>query len=606
MSIRLFGSEGPLPQQHNLQAGPISLLFEHGALRRIRYGQHEVIRNIYFALRDQNWGTIPYRLHETAFSTDNTSFSIQFQAVHYHDGQDVFEWNATVSGQESGTITFELIGKALQPFWRNRAGFCVLHPIAECAGQPVTITEPSGQQTACVFPKTISPNSPFPTIQAMSWHISDGLSATIAMTGDSFETEDQRNWTDTSFKTYCTPQSLPMPVELLPGTVITQQIQLSFDGLPASPQPASGNSAITVQVSNEQWPMPALGTLEPFNGEYLTEAVADQVQPLKLDHYRADISLFAANWKEALNQAGQNADLIGAPLVLALTFSENPAREIDLLLAHLTNNPFVIQAIILFQQQAYATPTPLIQEAVSRVKKALPGVQIGAGVQTNYAEFGRNLFTPDGLDFVVFSVQPQAHAFDLSTIIENMEAQADAVFSAKTLYPNQAVYVSPLSLLSRFNPYARLEAERWIELPAEQQTDPRQFSYFGAGWALGSIKSLAEAGAASISLFRASGPAGLVADDGTSSAIWQLLCWIRHMAGATIRPTTSSDKLTVSTLLLEKDSKQCWLVANHTADPIQVQLPAAGPFSVESLSRQTRQVNGSLVEVGAFDVVRVW
>jgi len=34
---------------------------------------------------------------------------------------------------------------------------------------------------------------------------------TISFEGDVFETEDQRNWTDASFKTYCPPLRLPYP-----------------------------------------------------------------------------------------------------------------------------------------------------------------------------------------------------------------------------------------------------------------------------------------------------------------------------------------------------------------------------------------------------------
>ena len=33
--------------------------------------------------------------------------------------------------------------------------------------------------------------------------------------GETFEMEDQRNWTDASFKTYCTPLSLPYPIKII-------------------------------------------------------------------------------------------------------------------------------------------------------------------------------------------------------------------------------------------------------------------------------------------------------------------------------------------------------------------------------------------------------
>ena len=44
--------------------------------------------------------------------------------------------------------------------------------------------------------------------------------------GETFEMEDQRNWTDASFKTYCTPLSLPYPIKIIKGTTIKQSIKI--------------------------------------------------------------------------------------------------------------------------------------------------------------------------------------------------------------------------------------------------------------------------------------------------------------------------------------------------------------------------------------------
>jgi D-apionolactonase len=40
--------------------------------------------------------------------------------------------------------------------------------------------------------------------------------------------EDQRNWTDASFKTYSTPLELPFPVEVAAGERIFQRVVLSI------------------------------------------------------------------------------------------------------------------------------------------------------------------------------------------------------------------------------------------------------------------------------------------------------------------------------------------------------------------------------------------
>ena len=50
--------------------------------------------------------------------------------------------------------------------------------------------------------------------------------------GELFEMEDQRNWTDASYKTYCTPLHLPYPVELAAGERVIQSVTLRPLGYP--------------------------------------------------------------------------------------------------------------------------------------------------------------------------------------------------------------------------------------------------------------------------------------------------------------------------------------------------------------------------------------
>lgn len=40
--------------------------------------------------------------------------------------------------------------------------------------------------------------------------------------------EDQRNWTDASYKTFCTPLHLPYPVRVRKGVRIDQAVELGI------------------------------------------------------------------------------------------------------------------------------------------------------------------------------------------------------------------------------------------------------------------------------------------------------------------------------------------------------------------------------------------
>ena len=46
--------------------------------------------------------------------------------------------------------------------------------------------------------------------------------SSIGFVGEVFEIEDQRNWTDASYKTYCRPLARPFPYRIEPGETVEQ------------------------------------------------------------------------------------------------------------------------------------------------------------------------------------------------------------------------------------------------------------------------------------------------------------------------------------------------------------------------------------------------
>jgi hypothetical protein len=60
----------------------------------------------------------------------------------------------------------------------------------------------------------------------MRWQAANAISYQLDFEGDVFQTEDQRNWGDASYKTFCTPLSLPFPVQLQKGDTVWQRVTL--------------------------------------------------------------------------------------------------------------------------------------------------------------------------------------------------------------------------------------------------------------------------------------------------------------------------------------------------------------------------------------------
>lgn len=190
--VLYYGRDEALPERLPLRAGPLAMVFENGDLRYIRLGEREVLRRIYVAVRDRNWGTIPATLSNLSVRKQEDSFEISYDVDNRH-GDIHFRWNGRISGTPDGTLMWTMDGKALSTFWRNRIGFCVLHPVRECAGQPCTIETPEGRIEKGAFPKRIAPHQPFFNIRAMSHEVQPGVTAEVRFGGDIFEIEDQRN-----------------------------------------------------------------------------------------------------------------------------------------------------------------------------------------------------------------------------------------------------------------------------------------------------------------------------------------------------------------------------------------------------------------------------
>jgi D-apionolactonase len=558
-----------------LQAGRCQVQYQQGALRYLRVDGHELVRGLYFALRDANWGTVPFRIENEHHHIEEKDFLLHFEAIHFVENQDVFSWKVRLEGTAQQTLHFSIEGTALAPFWRNRAGFCVLHPLKECVGQPVQIVQPDGQISVEVFPSIIAPNGPFPYIRAMRWQVHGVGAASLTLEGDDFEIEDQRNWGDGSFKTFCTPLAQPFPVALQTGDTVSQKI--TFALTPQAQQPLSDEISVAAAPAPSR-SFPRIGTLQSFEKKLFSAQEIAALRALQLDHLRVEIDLQLDSWRQDLQEGYAQAQAIGAGLFLALTLSENSAAQAADFLGFVQRENISIVDLLLLQKAQYATPTSLLNEVLPAFRKALPGTRLGAGTGTNYTELGRHLPEATGLDFVAYGFQPQEHASDDQSLIENMESQTAAVLSAQTHFPEKDIYVSPISFKKRFNPYTQNPADRFVEQPLSAQYDERLRGDLGAGWLLGTLRTVAEAGAQCLTLCRATGPLGLVQED--PIVFYDILQKIQSFKGAKIHPFPSANPLEYSVFMLEKKGKKSVFVANHTAESLEVEGPEGQPISL--------------------------
>lgn len=515
-----------------LQAGSLNIFYENGFLRQIKQNGTEIVRMIYFALRDHNWGTFDRKIEKEVIESHEDCFSISYTCLNIikHEevvsadtnhgvGADtnlgaVFEWEVKIDGDRNGEITFEIRGKALQDVRRNRAGFCILHPIEGVATQPVTIIHDADSETETHFPQYIAANDPFLNIRAMRWKAANGSLYQLDFEGDIFQTEDQRNWGDASYKTFCTPLSLPFPVQLHTGDPVWQRVTLRVLSHSTTTSIPKNKDVVSKEPRTF-----ALGVAASVETEILSEKAIGLLKSLNLSHYRIDLNPSSANWVTDFSNHCENAALLNLPLEIALSLDNPYEKQLADFIGLFQQNRLRIANLLLFSSQRLTTPQELINQ-IPYLKSQLPNVKIGVGTNYNFTELNRNRFEAGDADFITFSYHPQEHAFDDLSLMENTETLRYQVESAEKLY-QKPVHVSFISLRRRANPYATNAADFSVSIA--KQVDGRQKTGFGTEWVNSVLEYLSQTNVASVTIFRTVGELGLLSSEGNPYPVFECL-----------------------------------------------------------------------------------
>jgi len=217
-----------------------------------------------------------------------------------------------------------------------------------------------------------------------------------------------------------------------------------------------------------------------------------------------DLRLSSDPWVNEYRLAVEEAAAIGARLQAALFVSDNALQE----LGQFRNmmDPAIIDSCLIFHEKEVSTSERWLLMA----QELLHGVQIVAGTNAYFAELNRNR-PPKGFP-AAYSINPQVHAFDDRSLMENLEAQPATVESARQ-FCEHGVVLSPITLRPRFNPNATTKTiEPEGQLPGT--VDRRQRTMVGACWMAGSLAALLPCEAVvSLTYFETTGWRGLMETD---------------------------------------------------------------------------------------------
>ena len=611
-NVQYYGKDELLPKQIDLQAGPLNLFYEAGDLRYIKFGDKEIIRRVYVAVRDHNWDTVIPVLSNVRMNIANDSFNINYSVSNIQDNVD-FLWEGNIIGKPDGTITFSMDGVARSTFWRNRIGFCILYPM-EYAGADCEIEHVSGAFEKSSFPKFIAPQriidgkpspvEPFSNMRALVYQVVPNVLAEVRFKGENFEMEDQRNWTDASFKAYGTPLKNPSPVEVKTGTKISQTFTLSIREQDKIIKPSKTDDTLTFSIGkNTLRNLPKIGLDEASHGQPLNEKEIERLKTLNLSHQRLSLYLSNPDYKKKLRQSSKEANKLGINLETALFLSNEAESELQVFVELLKQiKPPVVNWLI-FHKEEMTTSEKWIILARKYLKDYDHNCNVGSGTNVFFADLNRSIPPFKVMDFITYSINPQVHAFDNLSLVETLSAQGETVKSARNFSNNKPISVSPITLKMRFNPNATAPEANVESNQLPSQVDVRQMSLFGAAWTLGSLKNLSESETRSLTYYETTGWRGVMEVEfgshvpekfhslkGAVFPIYHVFADVGEFAEGQIISTSSSNPLKITGLALKKESHIRIIIANLSSEVQQL--------TVQNLSSSVniRHLNESNIE----------
>ena len=524
-----YGRDEAPTDERSLRAGPVSAALIGPDVARIRLRDLPLIDRIYMAVRDRDWNTVPPVISGLTLRDDAGTTIATFDARNRAGDIDV-RWRGTISATPGGALSYAMDAEAGSDFDYCRIGFCILHPEGSAAGRPFRADTIEGTLQG-VLPDLIAPQSIedgvevplFPACSRLAVDL-DGATVVTEFEGDLFEMEDQRNWTDASFKTYCTPIALGYPLRARRGQRFHQVVRVTVDGTQVT-RPSGRRRSPPIEVTlpaDPGRPGPRLGVgSASWLGRALKPLEASRLRAISLDHLRVDVRMSAPDRFVRLGRALRDAEAIGADLELALFVADETIDQLAELVPRLAGHPLA-RILVLHEPTAGTRSTPVgwVARVREELGSAAASVSFATGTDGDFAELNRDRPDPSDADALAYAMNPQVHAFDEASLVQTLATQATTIATARSFARGRSIVASPVTLRQRFNPAAsdspassEVAHQRTAPLPAS--VDRRQPSLFAAGWTIGSYASLAGAAASSVTFFETVGPCGLM----TSSTI---------------------------------------------------------------------------------------
>jgi hypothetical protein len=543
--------------------GAWSLRLRDDELAEISYNNQLILRSVRALIRDQDWNT-PSIIVDEVTQTEN-QLAVKISSLGF-------------GAMFTGTIKFSVVADVAEiemslvsnsDYLANRIGLNLLHP-PSLAGTKLSVLHSNRKTERSVFPEKISPNQPVMDIAGLSWSQGD-LNINLALSGDVFEMEDQRNWTDASYKTYSRPLSLPFPYPVASGETVSQKLLMVVMQNAESEQPKPSTSARIVLTQQGSFPSIQLGAAtHPLAANESTPQTDLSALPILVE-----VDLRTNNWKAALTAVAKSEAGIDLRIICPVTAQEKDFVE---LLDEI--EPLKILRLVIFDAEQHIWLEQISRQLVNAMQSRGMSTTHLAGARSHFTELNRN-FTkvPDTCAGLTFSITPLFHALNTEQLVESIAMQRLVTQQAVDMADGKELHVGPVTLRPRFNNVAT----KAPEIPTVQDLslgygaqwfgsdDPRQQSPELAAWTIASAAAIGIIGVSSITYFEQQGPRGIRSAKGDAYPVSSAVKALAQLVGGELLSGQSPDGL-LWAIGANSESGVKILVANLKDQPAEINI----------------------------------
>lgn len=493
---------------------PWSMVLTAHGIEHLAYSDRVLVPRVFFSVRDECWRTptlpLSYELpapQEPHDRSDKSEPGAQLNSVRFAGEVVGFPLAVTGTIAPRGSclvmsFTVESFGDATVA----RAGPCVLHEALD-PGQLVQ-TSIAGRDAQVAISDRIAARPIASGYTQLKLPVGADTMLVIAFDGACFEMEDQRNWADSTFKSYCPPLREPRPTVFKPGERADYSLTFSVDE-PIRPLPRVARPAASVEALDLDRPieartvrrLPQIGLTHP--GGALPDDALERLASLHPAFVHVLVDLGDNRWVERLRE---DLSVARALCPHAVATIDCPSDRHDRLAQFAEVAAGAVDTGFVFDAGSSIT-SDCLAEAGRRAFDAC-GIQVGAGSRGHFANLNVAGRVPESAQVVAIPLASAAHDDDRRALTTSPASYPAIIDAARMLAGPRPLYIGPVGLATTFDAWSP-PGNGLAVRTAWDGFHRRHATRFAAAWTIAALAGLAPLGVERVCLAGTTGGRGV-------------------------------------------------------------------------------------------------